>query len=273
MAQSHQHQEVELNYLESGSMTYLMNGRRVSLPSGHLAFFWASVPHQVVRSEQAKGFYWLTVPLAWVMRWSLPAGLLEVLLSGRYCCEQQAHPLDGPSMRSWHEALQRRDAAWQRPVILELEARFLRFALDHRRDYPARRLPAKVHAAAEQGGKVERLARYIAEHYTEEISIPEIAAQTGLHPNYAMNLFRQSCGQTLLDCLVQHRIAHAQRLLLTTDRKVIDIALESGFGSLSQFYEAFGRRCGQTPLAYRRRLQVSVGAAENRKKKANRAQR
>jgi transcriptional regulator GlxA family with amidase domain len=44
---------------------------------------------------------------------------------------------------------------------------------------------------------------------------------------------------------LQHRLFHARRLLATTDRKLLDIAMEreSGFGSASRFYESFTRAC------------------------------
>jgi len=50
------------------------------------------------------------------------------------------------------------------------------------------------------------------------------------------------------------RVSHAQRLLVTTDARVSDIALESGFGSPAAFYQAFGTYShGEKPLDYRRR--------------------
>ena len=49
------------------------------------------------------------------------------------------------------------------------------------------------------------------------------------------------------------RVSHAQRLLVTTDLRVLDVALESGFSSLAPFYNAFGRYCGMRPLAFRKK--------------------
>ena len=60
---------------------------------------------------------------------------------------------------------------------------------------------------------------------------------------------------TIRDYLLQYRITHAQRLLLTTDDKVIDVALASGFSSQSSFYAAFVRQVKTTPQAFRRRVE------------------
>ncbi|CAA9276906.1 MAG: hypothetical protein AVDCRST_MAG93-2941, partial [uncultured Chloroflexia bacterium] len=48
--------------------------------------------------------------------------------------------------------------------------------------------------------------------------------------------------------------AHAQRLLVTGDASVLDIAFDSGFESTSRFYAAFKQACGCSPGAYRAAL-------------------
>ena len=54
-----------------------------------------------------------------------------------------------------------------------------------------------------------------------------------------------------MDYLAQYRVAHAQRLLATTDRTVLDIAMEAGFTSASRFYVTFQKITGKSPRAYR----------------------
>ena len=56
---------------------------------------------------------------------------------------------------------------------------------------------------------------------------------------------------TLREYLTQQRLSQAQRLLATTDSKVVDVAFASGFGSVSQFYDVFTRYCGQSPNHFR----------------------
>ena len=103
---------------------------------------------------------------------------------------------------------------------------------------------------------MEQLAAYIAQHYREAIRIEEVAAKVGLNPNYAMNLFKKTFNLTINAYLTQHRLSHAQRLLATTDLKVIDVALDSGYPTLSRFYDAFKQSCGCSPSSYRRTHRV-----------------
>ena len=101
------------------------------------------------------------------------------------------------------------------------------------------------------------MACLIARHYTGSLTVDEIGRMVGLHPNYAMSLFKKAFGTTLIDYLTHHRISHAQRLLATTDAKIVEIAFSSGFNSISRFNEAFRRACNCTPREYRRQHALS----------------
>jgi transcriptional regulator GlxA family with amidase domain len=55
----------------------------------------------------------------------------------------------------------------------------------------------------------------------------------------------------LREYVARLRVSHAQRLLLTSDAKILEVMLESGFRSASRFYETFAKIAGQSPRAYR----------------------
>ena len=59
---------------------------------------------------------------------------------------------------------------------------------------------------------------------------------------------------TLLEYITQRRVSCAQRLMATTDMKILDIANESGFGSQGQFYSCFKRLTGEAPAHFRRSM-------------------
>jgi len=72
------------------------------------------------------------------------------------------------------------------------------------------------------------------------------------HPDYAATLFKKTFGTTLNRFLVDHRIQHAQRMLVTSDENILQIAFDSGFNSLSRFNAAFKDLCGATPRGFRK---------------------
>ena len=95
------------------------------------------------------------------------------------------------------------------------------------------------------------MARFTAERFRDPISTADIARAAGLNPNYATTLFRESVGTTLGEHLLRHRVAEAQRLLITTSLTATTIAHAAGFGSPSSLYAHFARACGCAPGEYR----------------------
>lgn len=245
------HNEIELNLLQSGWLVYLLAGRKVRIEAGRLSVFWASIPHQVIDYDTSSEYFVATIPLAWFLQCQLPDPLVQPLMRGEVLSEvtSERMPLDLALFAQWEQDLANATQEVKDVVILEMEARLRRLA----RSLPARNPVRPRRTSLQQGGlnKVEQMACFIAQRYSEPLTVADISAAVGLHPNYAMNLFKQAFGTTLMDYLTHHRLSHAQRLLVTTDEKVVEIAFSSGFNSISRFNEAFRRRCGCTPREYR----------------------
>ena len=92
---------------------------------------------------------------------------------------------------------------------------------------------------------------FITTHYKMQIHIDDIAGAANLNPNYAITLFKEKCGINITDLLTMLRVYESQRLLFTTDLKIIDIAMEAGFGSMSNFYKCFNKVCRRNPTDYK----------------------
>lgn len=256
MRRPDRHNEIELNYLSSGWVTYLLGGMKVRVEPGQLNAFWAAIPHQILDYGDEPEYFVATLPLAWFLHCKLPERLVQPLLHGQMVhapAETGRAHSDGDLFADWEKDLRTADAGATKAVLLEMEARLLRLALACGPWRPPRASGTSRRKIVTQAGlsKVEQMAAFIARTYTEKLTVDRIAEAVRLHPNYAMNLFHETFGTTLIEYVTQHRVSHAQRLLATTDMKVIDIAITSGFGSLSRFNEAFRRECGCSPREYR----------------------
>ncbi len=255
MRRPDRHNEIELNFLRSGWLIYLLGGRKVRVEAGKLSAFWAAIPHQIIAYSGRMEYSVATLPLAWFIHCQLPGRLVQPLLHGRLVSEpetRRAHS-DSGLFACWEQDLGAPDSGTTKAVLLEMEARLLRLALacpPWRTRQTAARKPPTVMGGAGLS-KVEHMAGLIAQHYTEHLTVDMIASAVRLHPNYAMNLFRKAFGTTLIDYVTQHRVSHAQRLLATSDLKIVEIAGASGFGSISRFNDAFRRSCGCSPRDYR----------------------
>ncbi|HTZ19958.1 MAG TPA: helix-turn-helix domain-containing protein [Opitutaceae bacterium] len=250
------HNEVELNLLDSGWVTYLLGGRKVRIEAGRLSVFWAAIPHQIIEFGTESEYFVATIPFAWFLQYKLPDNLVQPLLRGEVHSEPPPGRgrLDRDLFAQWEADLRKPRKETTDIVLLEMEARLLRLASSlPARPAPPGRSSRRPRRALHDGGlnKVEQMACLIARRYTEPLTGDDIGRAVGLHPNYAMSLFKKAFGTTLIDYLTHHRISHAQRLLATTDAKIVEIAFSSGFNSISRFNEAFRRACHCTPREYR----------------------
>lgn len=250
------HDEVEINLLVSGYICYLHGGTKVRVDAGRLTVFWAAVPHQIIEIGTSAEYFVATIPFAWFLQYRLPDHFTQPLLQGEVQSEPCAGSLqpDLDRFSQWEADLRQSSPEISEVVMLEMKARLLRMAAQMPRR-PARPAAQRRHVVVHDGGlnKVERMACLIARRYTEPLTVDEIGRAVDLHPNYAMSLFKQAFGTTLIDYLTRHRISHAQRLLAVGDTKIVDVALASGFNSISRFNEAFRQSCGCSPREYRRR--------------------
>lgn len=187
----------------------------------------------------------------------MPPAFLNQIMAGAVLKETNgdAARLDEALFDRWLQDIGSNSPEVVDVMMLEMEARLRRLALSYEaacdRDVGA---TAEGPSRADRStSKVEQMAVFVAAHYREPILVREIGEAVGLHPDYAGVLFRETFGMTLSEYLLEHRIAHAQRMLATTSEAITRIAYASGFGSISRFNAAFKVASGYTPTEYRRR--------------------
>ncbi|MBL8161493.1 MAG: helix-turn-helix domain-containing protein [Anaerolineae bacterium] len=242
----HRHNEVELNAIERGHFTYMLAGQETTVAAGEVALFWGAIPHQVIEYAPGTQLHWGTVPLDYVLGWELPRSFVDALLGGDWFRDPNPY-YDQRFFARWQTDLQ---AGQPAIALMEMRAMFFRFA----------QLPHSAHAAGSapyaegRQGRANTMAAYMSGHFQEALTVADIARTVNLQPNYAMSVFKAAFGMSLIEYLTQQRIAHAQQLLIMSDASVAEIALDSGFQTVSHFYNAFSRLCGVSPGRYRAAL-------------------
>lgn len=99
---------------------------------------------------------------------------------------------------------------------------------------------------------VRQALSYIRLHYTQPLTVSQLAATLYVDRSYLCRAFQAHMGRSPREYIQQVRLERAAHWLRTTDRSLSDVALAVGFDSYSTFYRAFCAHYGQTPSAYRR---------------------
>jgi transcriptional regulator GlxA family with amidase domain len=121
-------------------------------------------------------------------------------------------------------------------------------------DAQLRTKPADA-AAADEGAqaRLEEILRQMHAPEMLQLSFQELAVQVGCCPRHLGRIFQEVVGMSFREKQAQLRLGRAQELLATTKSKVVEVALESGYQSLSLFNLMFKRRFGLTPAQWRQR--------------------
>lgn len=93
---------------------------------------------------------------------------------------------------------------------------------------------------------------YIEENITEELTIENIAKHACISPFYFQKGFAMLCGFTVGEYIRKRKLSLAGNELISTNQKIIDIALKYGYDSPDSFSKAFTRFHGITPTVARK---------------------
>ena len=116
-------------------------------------------------------------------------------------------------------------------------------------------------SAAEE--RVEVFLRYIAQHYSSEVTLDALAASASVSKSECLRCFKTVLRSTPYRYLTEYRLAKAAERLRQTDEPISVIAAEVGFDHLSHFGKRFREKTGMSPREYRKRQ--TEGAEKARK--------
>ena len=99
---------------------------------------------------------------------------------------------------------------------------------------------------------IENAIEYIEENITEDLTVSQIAREVNISAFYFQKGFSVLCGYTVGEYIRMRRLSLAGNELLSSDIKVIDLAMKYGYDSPDSFTKAFMRFHGSTPTDVRR---------------------
>ena len=122
-------------------------------------------------------------------------------------------------------------------------ARFVEVASGRKRKPPE--------APARDRRRAVEAALWIDEYSHERIELESAAAEVGLSSFHFLRLFANVLGVTPHQYLLRSRLRHAASLLADGATSITDVALDVGFGDLSNFVRTFHRAAGVSPRRFR----------------------
>jgi len=113
---------------------------------------------------------------------------------------------------------------------------------------------AQLAAQRPRRTSLRHLESWMADHLAADLSVPVLAARSGMSTRNFARTFRRETGVTPAAYVETVRVEAARRLLETSPRGVADIAQACGFGTVETMHRVFRRTLDVTPGDYRRRF-------------------
>ncbi len=104
----------------------------------------------------------------------------------------------------------------------------------------------------ENVAKIIPVLEYIDIHYGENITLGDLSAVLNVNEFYLCRLFKKIVNASAVQYLNFVRVCKAEKMLLSTDKSISEIAFETGFSSVSYFNRIFKKHKFTTPGAYKK---------------------
>ncbi|WP_438497957.1 helix-turn-helix transcriptional regulator [Paenibacillus sp. IHBB 3054] len=103
---------------------------------------------------------------------------------------------------------------------------------------------------------------YIEQHLEEELSLERIAQEAGFSKYHFHRIFRKYVGKSVYEHIRTRRLSCAANLLLYSEERILDIALQYGFESQEAFTRAFKEIYALPPAQYRAQMKLLIQERE-----------
>ena len=254
MRKPHWHAQVEVNFIMRGWVHYKMAHHEIRLVAGDMVLFWGGQPHWMDDASDDPIYAGGHLPLIHFFRLRLPEEIVHRLIGGATLLIKATDAADVANFPRWNRYTRSGDPVRAQHAVNELLLRLERVRFEPYVLVPRLTDDIVLPAAPDQQSlrNVGRMCGFIADNFLDDIDSNDIAAAADIHPKYAMGLFKKATGMTLNEYLNLLRLSYAQARLLDEDANILNVAMDSGFGSLSAFNKSFRKIAGMSPSDFRR---------------------
>lgn len=250
----HRHDYVEVVYMCAGQTSHIVNGKELILREGEILFLSQSCTHEVLRAgERDVAVNFIVLPeffnTALVTIGEEQTPLRQFLvdcLSGRN---------EGPGFLHFQtsDIVPVRNLAENLIYILltgvpnkrkssQMTMALLFLLLMGHTD--------TLETENQEEADIFRVLQYVEQHYADG-SLADLAEKLHYDVSWLSREIKRKTGKNYTQLLQEKRLAQAEFLLKTTDRKVSDIATSVGYENISYFHRIFASAYGRSPKHYR----------------------
>jgi AraC-like DNA-binding protein/quercetin dioxygenase-like cupin family protein len=247
----HWHKHYEILYLQKGKAEITLNGEIVLFKEKEMIMINAYEPHSIKTFEESKflvmqfkpGFLDEEYSRIFQVKY-LVTFLGDKHIKNRIVKEKSVFEND---LIEIQEVLCSKPIAYElciRSNILKIIYKLIQEKIVH--------IPDIHEANYKNLDVIMKSIEYVQQNLSSKIEEKEIVKALGYNQAYFCKMFKEIMGQTFVEYILYLRISEAEKSLITTEKSITQVSLESGFNSLSYFNRVFKKKNNISPLLYRK---------------------
>ena len=249
----HYHDFCEITYVRSGFGCYFINGTKYEVEPGDIIIFNQVEPHGWVVTERSMEILVLTFAPEVVAdptdethdEYLKPFFYLgshfQNLIPSTEDRTEEMHEI----MKEIEKEARHKEKGYEGMIRADI-MRILTLLIRHyENENPV--LDISLNEKKRSMKRLEQAIYFINAHYTEPVTLEEVASKAYMSPNYFSSYFKHVTNKGFSEYLTMLRLNRVQELFLTTDRTVASIAMECGFRNMSNFYRLYKKHIGSLP--------------------------
>lgn len=250
----HWHPELEIIYIEKGSLTCYIGSEKIRLSEGEGLFVNSGVLHRYETESAGK----------------VPNIVFHPRLFGEMQSKIYQKYIAPVLNASWRWQALSPSVAWQKEVLdLLLQIFSIQRDKEFREIQTIRCLfslweilyknvNVKEQKETEkykksQEYKLQIMLRFLQNHFQEQITLADIGRSISVSENTVLNIFRETLYISPISYLNEYRLTRAAELLTGTEKTISEIAEECGFSSVGYFGRKFKEQFVVSPREYRKK--------------------
>ncbi|MCM3702118.1 AraC family transcriptional regulator [Paenibacillus macerans] len=243
----HFHAEIEIIYVESGSLLIGVNEEKRQVNQGDIVICSSSDIHYFDSRDQPSQVLILLFKPEWigpVKGWPQDFRFASPFISDK---DPRFQPIKPCLDRIFRERAGARPGyqMLMKAGVLEVCGTLLRHLETRRMDTGAKEKLESRRA------RIQQILSYIEEHYHEELNVSFMSRQFHMEPSHFSRTFKSAIGMNFKTYLNSIRVLTAEQKLQTSDLSIMEIALECGFTSIRTFNRVFKELRGYIPSTLR----------------------
>lgn len=252
MPHNHFHNAYEIYYLLSGERYYFTKNRTFKTEKGDLVFINPYDLHKTLDAGVAEHQRFLVIFKSSYFGYENKA--VEDLLSFIF---RQDNPVlrlgkkEQSSIEGIFSVIAKEINSQATGCEASIQAQFLQLLVYASRYYE-QYVSSSFDHPSQMHKMVSEVVNYINAHYREQLTLSNVSSKFYISRYHLSRVFKKATGFSFTEFINSVRIKEAQTLLRDRDSKIINVAEEVGFGSISHFCRVFKEVTGTSPLQYRK---------------------